>query len=213
MIGFSTLLAVLAVGAAAQDAPGVYRMGPGITPPRVIQKSEPVYSEEARKSRLVGDVGVKVTVGEDGVPRDLAVTKPLGLGLDEQALNAVSTWRFAPGTKDGKPVAVFATIQVTFRIADKLPWRLGGATCNLPAGAARPAVIQRDYPTDKAAPGEKASVAVSFDLDESGKPANLHVEKSSDEKWEKEAIAAMREWKFRPASTAVRCTWTFIQNE
>ncbi len=42
--------------------------------------------------------------------------RSLGLGLDEQALDAVAQWRFEPALDDGKPVAVQATIEVNFRL-------------------------------------------------------------------------------------------------
>jgi TonB family protein len=44
------------------------------------------------------------------------VIRPLGLGLDQKAIEAVEKWKFKPGMKDGKPVAVQATIEVNFRL-------------------------------------------------------------------------------------------------
>jgi hypothetical protein len=38
----------------------------------------------------------------------------LGLGLDEKAIQALSTWRFRAGEKAGKPVAVIGTAEVNF---------------------------------------------------------------------------------------------------
>jgi TonB family protein len=38
------------------------------------------------------------------------------MGLDEKAVDAVSTWEFAPAQKDGQPVAVMVNVQVTFRL-------------------------------------------------------------------------------------------------
>ena len=52
-------------------------------------------------------------VGSDGVPSHVRVVKPLGKGR-EKAVKAIQKWRFTPGTKDGKPVAVALQIEVDF---------------------------------------------------------------------------------------------------
>ncbi len=95
---------------------GAYRIGGGVSPPTVIYKVEPEYSEEARKAKFQGTVVLFIVVDEKGNPRDLRVIRPLGLGLDQKAIEAVEKWRFNPGKKDGKPVPVQATIEVNFRL-------------------------------------------------------------------------------------------------
>jgi TonB family protein len=101
----------------------------------VTARKEPEYSDEARIAKLQGPVMVSVTIGEDGKPRDVRVVKPLGLGLDETAVAAVSDWLFTPGKKDGKPVEVQATIEVSFRmLEDARHWSLSGAHFTVPPG-------------------------------------------------------------------------------
>src|SRR5579864_1408293 len=95
---------------------GAYRIGGGVSPPSVLFKVEPEYSEEARKAKFQGTVVLFVVVDEHGNPRDLKVIRPLGLGLDQKAIEAVEKWKFSPGKKDGKPVPVQATIEVNFRL-------------------------------------------------------------------------------------------------
>ncbi len=95
---------------------GAYRIGGGVSPPSVILKVEPEYSEEARKAKFQGTVVLFIVVDEKGNPRELKVLRPLGLGLDQKAIEAVEKWKFKPGMKDGKPVAVQATIEVNFRL-------------------------------------------------------------------------------------------------
>jgi TonB family protein len=95
---------------------GAYRIGGGVSPPTVLYKVEPEYSEEARKAKFQGTVVLYVVVDEKGNPKDLKVLRPLGLGLDQKAIEAVEKWRFNPGKKDGKPVPVQATIEVNFRL-------------------------------------------------------------------------------------------------
>lgn len=95
---------------------GVYRVGGGVSAPIAIYKIEPEYSEEARKAKFQGTVILSIVVDESGMPRNLKIVRPLGLGLDEKAIEAVSKWRFKPAMKDGRPVAVLATVEVNFRL-------------------------------------------------------------------------------------------------
>jgi len=95
---------------------GAYRIGGGVSPPSILYKVEPEYSEEARKAKFQGTVLLFVIVDENGKPRDIKIIRPLGLGLDQKAVEAVEKWKFSPGKKDGKPVAVQAQIEVNFRL-------------------------------------------------------------------------------------------------
>ena len=109
----------------AQSAP--VHMGPGVTPPQIIHKVEPKYTGEATAAHIQGDVVVQLVVDEHGVPTKIAVLSPLGFGLDERALAAIETWRFRPGVKDNKPVAVAATIEVSFSLCRRT-FRLNSRT-------------------------------------------------------------------------------------
>jgi periplasmic protein TonB len=95
---------------------GVFRVGGGVSAPRLTYKVEPEYSEEARKAKYQGTVVLAVEVWPDGGAHNIRVLRSLGLGLDEKAIQAVEKWKFVPGHKDGKPVRVAATIEVNFRL-------------------------------------------------------------------------------------------------
>ena len=84
--------------------------------PSIVYRVEPTYSEEARKAKYQGSVFIQIVVDENGDVKDIRVVRPLGLGLDEKAIEAVAKWRFKPGMKDGKPVAVIANVEVSFRL-------------------------------------------------------------------------------------------------
>jgi TonB family protein len=92
------------------------RVGGGVTAPSLLSKIEPEYSEEARATKLQGTVLVKVVVDTDGLAKDIQVLKSQGMGLDEQAVIAITQWKFKPGMKDGVPVAVLAQIEINFRL-------------------------------------------------------------------------------------------------
>lgn len=85
-------------------------------PPSVLRKVEPEYAEEARLAALQGTVTLSVVIAEDGTAQNIVVTRPLGMGLDDKAVQAVSKWKFNPGTKGGEAVPVIATIEVNFRL-------------------------------------------------------------------------------------------------
>jgi periplasmic protein TonB len=94
----------------------IFRVGGGVSAPRPIYDPDPDYSEEARKAKYQGTSVVSMIVGPDGRPRDIKVTRTLGLGLDEKVVEKLSTWRFEPAVKDGKPVAVEISVEVDFRL-------------------------------------------------------------------------------------------------
>lgn len=95
---------------------GAYRVGGGVSAPSVLFKVEPEYSEEARKAKFQGTVVLAIVVDPSGKARNIRVIRPLGLGLDEKAIEAVMKWRFKPGLKDGAAVPVQATVEVNFRL-------------------------------------------------------------------------------------------------
>jgi len=86
------------------------------TAPIVLFQVEPEFSEEARKAKLQGVVMLYGEVDTNGRLRNIRVTRALGLGLEEKAIEAVKQWRFRPGYRDGKPVVAAASIEVNFHL-------------------------------------------------------------------------------------------------
>jgi len=95
---------------------GVYRVGGGVSAPRVLYDPDPEYSEEARQAKYQGTVILWVVIGPDGRAQQIRVSRALGMGLDEKAIEAVRKWRFQPAEKDGHPVAVQVNVEVNFRL-------------------------------------------------------------------------------------------------
>jgi TonB family protein len=97
--------------------PGVYSVGGGVSAPIPIFQPLPLYTEEARKSRVEGIVLLQAIIRKDGSVDSFRVIRGLGYGLDESAINTIATkWRFKPGMLSGQPVDVQANIEVTFRL-------------------------------------------------------------------------------------------------
>ena len=87
-----------------------------MTNPVALSKPEPEYSEEAQKAKWQGAVLLSLVVDATGKPTNIRVVRPLGLGLDEKAIEAVKTWRFEPAMKNGHPVAVQIAVEVDFHL-------------------------------------------------------------------------------------------------
>lgn len=112
-IAIPLLLALMTTVSFAQK---IYHIGPGIVAPKVIEKSEPTYTDEAKAAKIEGTVGLTIVVGTDQMAHDIRVTRSLDPGLDASAIRSIMAWRFQPATKNGKPVSVVAKIDVNFRL-------------------------------------------------------------------------------------------------
>ncbi|MGA2216992.1 MAG: energy transducer TonB, partial [Terracidiphilus sp.] len=95
---------------------GIYRIGGGVSAPQVLNDVEVEYSDEARRNKLQGTVLLTMIIAPDGTPQHIQVSRSLGMGLDEKAIEAVSKYRFKPAMLNGKPVPVRITNEVNFRL-------------------------------------------------------------------------------------------------
>ena len=78
---------------------------------------EAEFSDEARRAKYQGVCLVSLIVDAQGNPQNVHVVRPLGMGLDEKALEAVRKYKFKPAMKDGRtPVPVLMSIEVNFRL-------------------------------------------------------------------------------------------------
>ena len=110
---------VLAMATArAQNAPPVYAPGNGVSLPVLVSKVNPEYTQEAKDARIEGTVVLACVVDSDGRVSEATVSRSLDpiFGLDQQAINAAKQWRFKPGEKDGKPVAVRVQVEIRFTL-------------------------------------------------------------------------------------------------
>jgi TonB family protein len=90
----------------------------GVTQPMVVYDVKPRYTREALDAKIQGSVGLEAVVLETGAVGEVTVVRSLDsvYGLDDQAVLAMKQWRFEPGTKDKKPVAVRVEVEMTFRL-------------------------------------------------------------------------------------------------
>lgn len=86
----------------------------GLTLPRLIHPAKAKHTDEARKAKFRGICMVQLVVDAQGIPKNVHVTKPLGMGLEKSAIEAVKQERFEPGRYLGYPVAVAMSLKVSF---------------------------------------------------------------------------------------------------
>lgn len=89
------------------------------TKARLLTTFEPSSNEYAQASGVAGMALYHAVIGADGRPEEIAVARPIGFGLDENAVAAIKNAKFAPAIKDGKPVPVLLDLVVQFRIYSK----------------------------------------------------------------------------------------------
>lgn len=97
---------------------GAYRPGAGITLPQVIREVKPAYTADAMRAKVQGAVWLECIVMPDGSVGEVRVTRSLDpiFGLDQEAIKAAKMWRFKPGMRQGEPVPVIITIELTFTL-------------------------------------------------------------------------------------------------
>ena len=88
-----------------------------VTNPVPLVQTTPSYTKAALVAEVKGVVWIQAVIRKTGKVDSFKVIRGLGHGLDEQAIQEISTnWRFKPGMLDGKPVDVLATIEVQFNL-------------------------------------------------------------------------------------------------
>ena len=94
----------------------ILRVGGEITKPERLGGVQPAYTELARKARIQGVVIVEAIIDKEGHVTNVRVLKGLPMGLDQSAVDAVKSWRFRPATLNGRPVSVYYSLTVNFRL-------------------------------------------------------------------------------------------------
>ena len=107
----------LGSGSGGGTGGGAYRPGGAVSGPRLIKEVKPVYTSQALLNRIQGSVVLEAVVTVDGCASQIRVVRSLDAGgLDQEAVAAVTQWRFEPGHLGAAPVAVLVTIVIDFFI-------------------------------------------------------------------------------------------------
>lgn len=101
---------------AVTEAGEIKTVGGGVTQPKLIHPVEPHYPDNVRKEKTTGQVVIQAIIEKDGAVARATVVRPVHPDLDAAALEAVRQWRYEPAKQNGKPLAVYMTITVDFRL-------------------------------------------------------------------------------------------------
>jgi hypothetical protein len=99
--------------------PSIVRPGPGIDGPKLVKNLVASSNDYAQRLEVAGVASYKVILDADGKPIGVAVYRPIGFGLDENAVDAIRKSTFTAATKDGKPVSSVVDMAVNFRLYSK----------------------------------------------------------------------------------------------
>ena len=86
---------------------------------RLVSNIEAPSNEYAQNGGVAGMALYHAVIGADGKPGEVVVGRPIGFGLDENAVDTIRKAEFQPAMKDGKPVPVVLDLVVQFRIFSK----------------------------------------------------------------------------------------------
>lgn len=101
---------------AVHSHPAEPAAGP-VLPAEIISKPTPVYTQEARKLRIEGEVLLEVVLEASGNLRVKRVVRGLGHGLDDNAVKAAEQIRFRPATRNGQPADSTVVLHIIFQLA------------------------------------------------------------------------------------------------
>jgi TonB family protein len=176
---------------------GVFRVGNNVTPPVLVSKTEPEYSEEARRAKYQGTAMLYVQIDPSGGATHIRVIKSLGLGLDRKAVEAVAKWKFQPGYKEGKPVTVEATIEVNFRLLGD-GWTIAREAFATAAGVSLP--VLQAVPSPPKCKSVDAKLTLSLTVHSDGGVGDARVVSSTKPSLNHGVIDSVKTWSFAPAS-------------
>jgi protein TonB len=99
-----------------EDRSDVLAVGGDVAPPVLEDRVEPVYTKRARREGKEGIVTVVAIITDEGCVREVGIAGAVDPLLDIEAARAVAQWKYRPASFGGRPVSVYLTVTVTFRL-------------------------------------------------------------------------------------------------
>jgi len=204
------------------DQDGVYRVGPGIEPPTMTKSVAPEYpagAEPGFRRRFL----FRVVVGADGALKLRDVSPNDQSPALDNAIAAIKASTFQPGTLGGRPVPVLVCVTALFSpfrppstqivdCNDQRFWnQIGGSASSasdeqplrFPPGTKPPVpihTVEAEFSNEARAEHFQGVVVVSALVDVEGMPTDISIERSAGHGLDEKAVAAVSQYRFRPAT-------------
>ena len=205
----SVVLALTLVVPAPGGAQDAVRPGGEVTAPRIVKDVKPSYTPAALTAGVEGAVQLQCVVRPDGTVEDVKVTLPLHPELDKEAARALSEWRFEPGRRDGKAVAVLVDVEMTFTLRDDPPAPDKGPSLDAPEvlrpgkEVTTPVIVSERKPayTPAALQGKtQGSVKLACVVLPDGTVGDVRMVERLHPELDEASVRALRQWKFKPGT-------------
>jgi TonB family protein len=118
--------------------PGLVSLSSVDRTPHLLTRLDAPSNQYAQECGVAGMALYRAVIGAGGTPETVAIVRPIGFGLDENAVTAIHNARFEPAMKDGKPVLVSLDMIVEFRIYSKRTAANSASIANASAKSALP---------------------------------------------------------------------------
>lgn len=194
----------------AEAAPEIYKAGGHISPPVLIHSVNAEFTDAARYAHYQGICLIELIVDAQGNPQNVHIVRPLGMGLDENAVAAIRQYKFKPAMKDGiTPVPVLITIEVNFKLYNGPTPDPSAPILSSAPGSAANGNVQPPFVLHYVAPKYSKNArknrisgecVIGLTVDTNGKPQNVHVVTSLEPSLDANAIKAVKQWNYMPAT-------------
>lgn len=179
-----------------------------IKPPKLLKKVEPVYPEEARKKGIEGVVIIEATTDIYGRVVETEVLRSIP-ALSAAAVAAVRQWVYEPYIEDGEPRSIIFTVSVNFKLSEKSEKNAAAApegrkpdtAASVDKDIKQPRLIKKVepvYPDEAREEGVEGVVVLEATTDIYGRVTKVKVLKGDDERLNKAAVKALKQWIYEP---------------
>ena len=180
------------------------RVSSAVMAGQIIKRVDPIYPPVAKASQVQGTVVLSAIIGKDGSVEKLIVVSGPPM-LIRSAIDAVSQWQYKPFLLNGQPIEVATTINVNYTFEGNAPAATPGPQSSLqsePSARSIPELVfkvEPEYTPQAKAAKVHGVVTLNLVVDKRGLPTNVHVVKGLESSLDKNAVATVEQYRFKPA--------------